>query len=235
MGTLGGKESEFRVLWVSAWGPAPALFSTSKTGSGSPSCSEKGDSQAELGCLSQRAAAHKGFQPQHGSHSAQPGAGGSLQRRQQGEVCRQCLCVRSLLLRRFSWDFSVGEIGNPSLAARDYSHLLPLHPSPSLLSPWMGISYLLSFPGPQPPHFPFCLSMPWAFLPTVCCRLSPSLYPFAQASPPTPNPLTGFVAKWGLIFSVSFFISTPKIPICCLPPGLGLSHTHPSSRVLAPA
>lgn len=113
MGTLGGKESEFRVLWVSAWGPAPALFSTSTTGSGSPSCSEKGDSQAELGCLSQRAAAHKGFQPQHGSHSAQPGAGGSLQRRQQGEVCRQCLCVRSLLLR-FSWDFSVGEICNPS-------------------------------------------------------------------------------------------------------------------------
>lgn len=29
MGTLGGKEGECRVLQVSAWGPAPALFSTS--------------------------------------------------------------------------------------------------------------------------------------------------------------------------------------------------------------
>lgn len=79
------------------------------------------------------------------------------------------------------------------------------------------------------------LSMPWALLPTFCHSSSSSLYPFAQASPPTPNTLAGLVAKRGLIFSVSFFISTPNITICYLLPGPGLSHTHPSSRVLVPA
>lgn len=75
--------------------------------------------------------------------------------------------------------------------------------------------------------------MPWALLPTFCHSSSSSL--FAQALRPTPNPLAGLVAKWGLMFSVSFFISTPNITICYLLPGLGLSHAHPFSRVLAPA